>query len=208
MLYTSTVAEGTLDILRRLCQIEELKRFYLVGGTNLSLRYGHRISVDIDFFSTIDFVNDEIIEILVSNFPNFSYKNNQNPIGVFGYIDGVKIDIVRNHYFDLIDTPMEIEGIRMYGDKDIMAMKSAAVLKRGVKKDFWDIYELLHHYNLNDFIDAYKLKYPNNSIPISIPYALTYFVDADESEDPVSLKGQTWETVKLGIQKAVRDYLA
>ena len=71
MLYTSTVAEGTLDILRRLCQIEELKRFYLVGGTNLSLRYGHRISVDIDFFSTIDFVNDEIIETSGFKFPEF-----------------------------------------------------------------------------------------------------------------------------------------
>jgi len=43
---------------------------------------------------------------------------------------------------------------------------------------------------------------------ISIPHAITYFVDADETEAPVSYKNQTWEGVKRGIQKAVRDYLS
>jgi len=44
-------------------------------------------------------------------------------------------------------------------------------------------------------------------LAISIPNAITYFVDADESETPVSLKGQTWESVKMGISRAVSDYL-
>jgi len=42
---------------------------------------------------------------------------------------------------------------------------------------------------------------------ISIPHALTYFADAEESEDPVSVKGQTWEVVKRFIQQQVNDYL-
>lgn len=37
--------------------------------------------------------------------------------------------------------------------------------------------------------------------------AITYFVDADESETPVIFKKQTWESVKKGIGKAVSDYL-
>jgi len=44
-------------------------------------------------------------------------------------------------------------------------------------------------------------------LAISIPNAITYFVDADESETPVSYKKQTWDSVKKGIQKAVSDYL-
>ena len=44
-------------------------------------------------------------------------------------------------------------------------------------------------------------------LAISIPNAITYFIDADESETPVSFKEQTWDGVKKGIQKAVRDYL-
>ena len=208
MLYTSTVSEGTLDILKKIFQIKELENFYLVGDTNLSLRIGHRISVDIDLFSTVEFENEHIIEILERNFQTFSYKNNSNPIGVFGFIDNVKIDLVRHYFFNTISDTIVVYGIRMFGDQDIMAMKSLAILKRGVKKDFYDINELLNHYSIEDFIISYKKKYINNSIPISIPYALTYFVDADDSEDPVCIRGLSWEQVKSNIQKVVREYLA
>jgi len=41
-------------------------------------------------------------------------------------------------------------------------MKVAAIMKRGVKKDFWDIAELLQHYSIQDFIDLYSKKYPSH----------------------------------------------
>jgi hypothetical protein len=44
-------------------------------------------------------------------------------------------------------------------------------------------------------------------LAISIPHAITYFIDADESETPVSFKKQTWDGVKKAISKVVRDYL-
>jgi hypothetical protein len=43
---------------------------------------------------------------------------------------------------------------------------------------------------------------------ISIPQALTYFTDANESEDPISLKGQTWESVQTIIKQKVSEYLS
>ena len=118
------------------------------------------------------------------------------------------MDLVRHHFFNKISDTIVVDGIRMFGDRDIMAMKSLAILKRGVKKDFYDINELLNHYSIEDFIISYKKKYINNSIPISVPYALTYFVDADESEDPVCIRGLSWEQIKSNIQKVVREYLA
>ena len=45
-------------------EIPEFNHFYLVGGTALSLKYGHRLSIDIDLFSAADFDNDEIEKIL------------------------------------------------------------------------------------------------------------------------------------------------
>jgi hypothetical protein len=44
-------------------------------------------------------------------------------------------------------------------------------------------------------------------LTISIPHAITYFAEAEESETPVSFKNQTWEQIKKGISKAVSDYL-
>ena len=207
MFQTSAIEPRTLALLKEISDLPELKDFYLVGGTALALRYGHRLSVDLDFFSVKDFENEPLIKVLEGNFPTFTYRNANNPIGVFGFIDDVKVDFVKHHFLKMIDISENIGGIRIYGDRDLMAMKVFAILKRAVKKDFWDVAELLRRYKIQDFVESYKRKYPNNQMLISIPQALTYFADAEESEEPVSLKGQTWEGVKHFIQQKVNDYL-
>ena len=207
MLYTSTVEPNTFSILKKLMGIEKLKSFYLVGGTCLSLRYGHRKSIDLDLFSTIEFTNEWLLQVLEEENIPFEYRNTNNPVGLFGYIDDVKIDFVKHHYFKQIGNTIVENEIRMFNDEDIIAMKIFAILKRAHKKDFWDIAELLNYYSIDECIKMYYKKYPNMQLLISIPYALTYFADADESEDPVSLKGQTWESVKKIIQLQVNEYL-
>lgn len=207
MLYYSTVEPRTLDVLKNLIAIPELSNFYLVGGTALALRFGHRISVDLDLFSTVEFDNEKIISSIEKHFGNFEYANANNPIGVFGFIDEIKVDLIKHHYFPQIGKTVFEDGIRMFDDDDIIAMKIMAILKRGQKKDFWDIAELLKKYSLEHCIKCYKNKYQNNQIMFSVPQALTYFTDADESEDPVSLNGETWESIKKSIGKTVRDFL-
>lgn len=127
--------------------------------------------------------------------------------GIFCYLNEVKVDIV-NHPHPLIDEIELVNGIRMYSGRDIIAMKLNAILGRGKKKDFWDIYELLHHYSLKDMILFHETKFPDQNLLITIPQAITYFDDAEESEDPVSLKGQTWEGVKKFLQGKVREFLS
>jgi len=123
-----------------------------------------------------------------------------------GGTDNIKVDIVHFPHLPIL-TIEEEDAIRMYSSADIAAMKIQAILGRGKKKDFWDLYELLQHYSLQQIMDWHKQKYPSQMLAISIPHAITYFVDADESETPFSFKKQTWEGVKKGIRHAVRDYL-
>ena len=73
--------------------------------------------------------------------------------------------------------------------------------------DFWDIAELLNHYKLSQMIDFHKEKHPSQMLLISIPQAIIYFEDADKSEDPESLKGQTWSDIKETIKEKVREFL-
>ena len=96
----------------------------------------------------------------------------------------------------------------MFSTADIMAMKIQAILGRGKKKDFWDIAELLKDYSVQEFIDFHREKYSTQNLLITVPQAMTYFADAEESEDPISLKGQTWESVKQLIREKVSDYLS
>ncbi len=68
MLHTKTVEPGTFALLNRLMALPELNNFYLVGGTALSLQYGHRISVDIDLFCNEKFENEVILKVLEKEF--------------------------------------------------------------------------------------------------------------------------------------------
>jgi hypothetical protein len=187
--------------------LSQLKDFYLVGRTALSLQYGHRISVDLDLFCNQKFDTDLIKVALEDEFgKEFEYEGNFSKFGIFCFIKDIKVDIVYYPH-PIIFEPIETDSIRMYNAKDIVAMKIQAILGRGKKKDFWDIAELFQHYDLKNIIAFHQQKFPSQQLLISIPQALTYFADAEESEDPISLKGQTWDSVKKIIQHKVNDYL-
>ena len=207
MLHTETVEPGTFSLLKELMDLPELEAFSLVGGTALALRYGHRSSVDLDLFFHEKFDHPKIVSSLEEKFKDrFVYKQQHTQFGIFCFIDNIKVDIV--HFPHLPVAAFEkAEKIRMYSSADIAAMKIQAILGRAQKKDFWDLYELLQHFTLQQIMDWHKQKYPSQMLAISIPHAITYFVDADESDTPVSFKGQTWEKVKKGINKVVSDYL-
>ncbi len=207
MLHTETVEPGTLSLLKKLMTLPFLQPFSLVGGTALSLRYGHRSSVDLDLFfhGKFDFTSIEN-ELILAFGSEFDYESGHKNIGIFCYIKKIKVDIV---YFphSPISAIEEEDKIRIYSSADISAMKIQAILGRAKKKDFWDLYELLQHYTLQQLIEWHKQKYPSQMLAISIPNAISYFADAEESETPVSFKNQTWEQIKKGISKSVSDYL-
>ena len=208
MLQLKTVEPGTFAILENLMKMPELQDFSLVGETALSLLYGHRISDDLDIFINTKFENSQIINAMKKQFGN-EFKVEEKPpfFGIFCYVGNLKIDIVRFPH-PIIRPIIEIDGIRMYSPKDIVAMKVQAILGRGKKKDFWDIMELLDHFSVGDFVNFHHEKYSTQNLLISVPQVMTYFDDAEDDEDPISLKGQTWALVKKNIQKKVRDYLS
>lgn len=207
MLQIKTVKPRAISILKELMAMPELEKFSLVGGTALSLLYGHRMSVDLDLFSIQPFQNTEIITALEAKFKHAFVNRSTNPnFGIFGFIDEVKIDIIR-HPHPLIRPETTQEGIRFFSTEDIIAMKVQAILGRGKKKDFWDIAELLKHFTVKDFIQFHKKKYSTKNLLITVPQAITFFADAEESEAPISLKKQTWESVQTFIQHKVREYL-
>ncbi|MDP2385523.1 MAG: nucleotidyl transferase AbiEii/AbiGii toxin family protein [Bacteroidota bacterium] len=207
MLFTKTVEPGTFSLLKDLMLMPELSDFCLVGGTALSLRHGHRISIDLDLFSTEpkdflslgDFLEKKFNKDYESEKPDLSFA-------LFSRINNIKTDFV--YYPHKLIAPIEtIDGIRLYSDKDIAAMKINAILGRGVKKDFFDLFQLLQVYTLEEIIAWHKEKFPSQMLLISIPNSIIYFEDAEQSPDPVSLSKQSWEDVKTFLQLKVREYL-
>ena len=116
-------------------------------------------------------------------------------------IDGVKVDIV-NYKYDWIDTPVEEDGIRLAGVKDIAAMKVAAIIGRGTKKDFIDLYFLLKQYSLKEILNLYLQKYPDGSLFIAMK-SLSYFEDAEADPMPVMFEELSWPDVKALIGESI-----
>ena len=207
MLQTQSGYPATLELLKRLMVFKPLANFNLVGGTALALQFGHRISIDLDFFSEVSFDADTLKRAIIEEFDDENIVwNSVKDYTLLLKINNIKVDIL--HYpYRLIDSILVEDGIRMLSPKDIAAMKLSAVSKRGAKKDFFDIYELLQQqYSLDDMFEFYKQKFKNQELSF-IARSLLYFEDAEVEEDPIMIKKHTWEQVKIAIKKAVNKYI-
>lgn len=205
------VDEEQRKLLLELMQSDFLSEHYLAGGTNLALRFEHRHSVDLDLFTERDF------DISYSNRINFKLKSrfgsrfisiSATDAGVFGAIDNIKTDFV-NAPYPLIE-PVEIyEGARLASILDVAAMKINAIVGRGTQKDFYDIYELLKYYTLNDMLDAYQEKYGMDNTAMA-ERSLLYFEDAHDMKNRdnqvVILNGASWQDVVKRLKSAYQQF--
>lgn len=205
MLQRKTVELSTFTLLKELINLPFLKDFNLVGGTAQSLQLGHRISVDLDLFNIEPF---DILNLRNSMEAHFGKRINiisseKNKLGIFCFIDDVKIDICM-HLFPLLNKPIIIEGIRMWSLQDIAASKVYAISNRRKRKDFWDLDLLLDHFSFYDIAGFYEKRY-RHQLAISIAKMLVYFDTADDSDNPDCLLNKNWEGVKKSIFKKINQ---
>ncbi len=201
MLHTQTVEPFTLGLLKRLMADNALQQCMLVRGTALSLQIGHRKSVDLDLFTSIDFEAELILQHLLAEeyTPKVRFSQKQTLIIE---IDGVKVDFIRFKYPFAEDTILT-EGIRLANIMDIACMKIDAIMGRGKKKDFCDLYYLLQYFSLTEIMEAYSKMYAHSTL-FHVYKSLTWFEDADLDGDLVVLdKKFSWDIAKKAIVKAV-----
>ncbi|GHW02230.1 hypothetical protein AGMMS50249_0160 [candidate division SR1 bacterium] len=184
-----------------------LDQFNLVGGTALALQFGHRISVDLDLFTEKDFDVVTLKQSLEKEFGGENIVwNLEKDYTLLLKINDIKVDIL--HYpYPLIDNLIIEDGIRLISPPDISAMKLSAIAKRGAKKDFFDMYELLKQkYSLSEMFTFYQEKFKNSELGFLFR-SLLYFDDAEMQDDPIMLKSYTRKDVKKEITRQVSDFI-
>jgi predicted nucleotidyltransferase component of viral defense system len=201
MLQKETIAPHTLELLKLLMQDDHLKDFLLVGGTALSLQLGHRISIDLDFFSQIAFDEQSLSQYLEKEKGlqlDFLHKNT-----VKGQIAGIKVDFI-THTYPGVNQPLVIDDIRIASLHDIAAMKLNAITGNGTRlKDFIDIAYLSGKLTLTQMLEAYAIKYGmrNPFIPLK---ALSYFNDINHSEPVHLIAGKLqWSIIEKRIKEMI-----
>ncbi len=203
-MHWNTVNPLLQKVLKDIMSSAAFESFCLVGGTSLSLKIGHRMSVDIDLFTdaaygSIDF---SVLEQFFKN--NYSYVDTNAGLGIgmgVSYYVGesesaaIKVDIYYTE--DFIRPITDEDHIRLASREDIIAMKLDVIGRGGRKKDFWDLHALQEDYSISDMISLYQERYPYAHSDEEIRAGLVHFEIADDDLDPVCLLGKHWELIKL-----------
>jgi predicted nucleotidyltransferase component of viral defense system len=188
--------------------------FYLAGGTALALRLGHRVSLDLDLFSQKNPLKEEQrhslllrlqasgkIEIMESKDGTCHLRVERTATSLFHYP------------YALLDPTDNWNGLRIASLQDIAAMKVGAVIGRGSRKDFVDLYGLSMEIGLETILNSAAKKFPDHSdIAIQAARAMVYFQDAEKEPMPRLLRPLAWSKVKsffeAEIPKAVRSRIS
>ena len=104
-MFETGISEQTKQVLLNLSKVKMvLDNFYLAGGTGLALQIGHRVSVDLDFFSSKYPKLDKLVKTLSDNFEikklaavlsriNLYITNDTGPMHIAGSTDTKMISL-------------------------------------------------------------------------------------------------------------------
>ena len=174
------------------------RRFYLAGGTALALRLGHRVSVDLNFFSQTDELPDDsraeivaalrkrrVVRMLEDVVGNLLLEIEGYHVGFFGY------------GYALLEPPDEVAGVRVGGLADVGLMKLDAIADRGARKDFYDVYFISRQIPLDRLLDQSPIKYPyTRGFGMMVLEGMVDFDRADQDAPVETIPPVAWETIK------------
>jgi predicted nucleotidyltransferase component of viral defense system len=205
MFQTSTLDEKANDVLHRLFAVSYIKKnFALAGGTALALQIGHRRSVDLDFFAPKPFLIPQLQDTLRKNFKEKYMPVKNSRVMFFANIDTVKTDFIME-LKPLLKKFAAEDNLKLFSVPDIAAMKLHTICGRGKKKDFFDIYALLHLYSWGELKNFFVKKYSEQEL-LFLYRSIQYFEDADKDPDIAGIKPYTakWTTIKKFIKEKCR----
>ncbi|MBI4004985.1 nucleotidyl transferase AbiEii/AbiGii toxin family protein [Candidatus Roizmanbacteria bacterium] len=199
-MFTKTLLPDTLRAIQLISDVAEIKKAYLAGGTALALQIGHRISVDLNFFTHEQF-NEAELSTKLGSYQEFVQAGTARGT-VWGKIGESKFSIFCYKY-PLLESTTLFEGIQLASLADIAAMKIHAIENRGTKRDLVDVYFLAKKYRLEQMLEFYQKKYGVlDDHFYTILRSLDYFEDAEkESAMPKLLIEVNWEEIKEYFRK-------
>ena len=192
--------------------ISFLKKYgmYLAGGTALALHLGHRTSQDLDFYTKKHFNSGIVYKDFQENFkrekisdPDFAQDTLKFRLNI------TDLSFFRYNY-PLIRSLSDWESTELASVEDIVAMKIEAIIERGTKRDFVDIYYLMKKCGLKQLLNFTQKKYSEVFNEQICLIALMYFKDAEITQkDRKRLylyENIEWRKIKEYIEKEVKQY--
>ncbi len=202
-MFTKALLPDTIRAIKLVSDISVVKKSYLAGGTALALHLGHRISVDLDFF-TQEIFDENVLSSELETLPQFK-GDGVAWRTVWGKVGKTKFSLFYYKY-PLLKKTITFEGIQILQKEDIAAMKIHALEDRGTKRDFFDLYFLAKDFSLGEMLTFYDQKYGLLEEHLyAIVRSMNYFASAEVDEDPDMLISVSWQEVKSFFQKQAME---
>lgn len=183
--------EEALDVLREACLLED---FYLAGGTGLALQFGHRLSLDLDFFAREKFEEDRLLDRM-QMIGDFALAS-KAPYTLHATIKQTKVSFLGFPY-PVLFPPKQFLGVAVADPRDIACMKVSAIASRGAKRDFVDLYFCAQRLGLAEILRLFDQKFTQaNFSKIHLLKSLTYFADAEKDPMPRMLAAAGWDEIR------------
>lgn len=198
------LTDETQSALDKLNGLPFIPQFYLAGGTGLALHLGHRFSVDLDLFSSDSgSVSSDTRAILRETFDDSTLSITHDKDATFvATWRGVGISFFRLNLYPLVQTPILVKGVPLATLEEIGAMKLAATIDRGTRKDLVDLYFVLRQVPIERLFEVAAIKYARvRTFAISATRALAYFDDAEALPMPRMIDRTSWSTMKKFLER-------
>ena len=207
----TSLAQEQRRTLATLKRLQALDGFYLAGGGAVAYHLQHRCSDDIDLFSLDSNVDLEKLSAELSSALEDAETVRATDAVLKLRIGGASVDIVRYPYPPLEPPVAGPAGFLVAGLLDLATMKLSAISTRGIRRDFWDLHEILSSspVTLDDALAAYVRRFGvAKSDLYHVLRSLTYFGDADtESRFPEGLTAEHWHQIKRFFFKSAPEGL-
>lgn len=167
------------------------KAAYLAGGTAVSVHLHHRVSRDLDFFYHHNAVDlDELAAALRERGP-FAITL-RSPGTLNGVFSGTRVQFFHADEGEpqrLLEEPTVVEGLRVAGISDLLAIKLKVIGQRGEARDYFDAMMIEQQTDLRaeEGLGLYLARFnvPAEQAAASIDpivRGLGYFEDVEEDE--------------------------
>ena len=179
----------------------------LAEGTALALHVGHRVSVDFDFFTGNEFDPAAVVQAMQATSAEIQSLKLEPGTAVM-IVDGVKVSLFQYPY-PFAEPTERFSGATVAGTVDIAGMKLIAIMQRGARRDFVDLYAVLKTTPFRVIAhNAIQRFGPTLIEPVIIGKALAWFADADAQPDPTYLgKPLQWSVVKRFFRSSVPQFV-
>ncbi len=176
----------------------------MAGGTGLALQLKHRLSLDLDFFSSKD-VNVQVLIQKIKDLGKFSLEREAENT-LTGNFNGTRVSFLKYDY-PLLFSLKEIEDIKVADVRDIGPMKIAAISSRGTRRDFVDLFFICKKtITLKELLELFGKKYKSVDYnQIHLLKSLIYFEDAKKEPMPKMTETVSWKEVENFFKKEVKE---